>query len=138
MSSLGERLRKVISEAGYNASSLAFELDWAQPRVSNYMNNRRNPSYADLEAINDVVKERIGDQLYFLVTGKEIPLADELESHIKKSDAYKNFREVMGALLDSKRMKLQPGTNIDDILTEFINLCSSSSVDQMESKASNS
>lgn len=76
---LNERIVSVRIRAGFTTTEMAKRLGWGISRLKNYETGYRTPKNSDLRHISDDLKDIIGDQFYFLVTG------DTIEDYIREN-----------------------------------------------------
>lgn len=68
---VGSRIKFLRTSAGMNQKKLGFLIQMSLQAISNYETNARQPSLTELEKINAAIAPVLGDQLFFLVTGKQ-------------------------------------------------------------------
>lgn len=119
MNTLGQRLRELREKTGLTQPALAFELDVAPSTVSNYENDRREPTPTDLLRIAKVYEEFIGDHAFYLFTGRQL---EELEDdrYILRSDVSSIFKTFLLDMTELKALRVGPNTRADDLVTNFL------------------
>jgi transcriptional regulator with XRE-family HTH domain len=106
--SLGKRIRELRDKAGLSQPDLAFEMERASTTISNYENDKREPSQSDLKLLNDVLSPYIGDHHYYLVTGRKEAQEDSLASNfIRKDLAITKFADYLTMMVELKEIRLK-------------------------------
>ena len=121
LGSVGDRIRFLRSAASMSQKDLAFCIDKTLAAVSNYETNTRQPSISDLELINKAVAPKIGDQLFFLVTGKQpaeyLTVQRISSNYVERSKVIKAFESWIEAMLIQNEIKIR--TNAGDMVASF-------------------
>lgn len=122
MGTLGSRISFLRKSANMSQEDLAFDIDISKGSVSNYENDRRTPDFKTLEEINKSVSRKLGDQLFFIVTGmnpKEYLTASRIESnYIEKRIVIKCFNDWVEKMILANEIKVKG--NIGELANNFI------------------
>lgn len=119
---LGLRILELREAAGYTLEQLGTGIGTTGGSIGNYERAERAPNLSMLNSINDFLKPRLGDNLFYLVTGvkQNSEHADKniVDSYIKKTETSKLVSDWLTRVINGR--VIRTGESVTRLTQDFM------------------